>query len=187
MDVIHKMLDLYPDVFELATTAEGVRNAFAKGKVASLIGVEGAHSIDSSLAVLRMLFDLGARYLTLTHNSHDTLVDSQANACLDNVDCKMGDGDVCVDGSCTKDQLLGLTDFGKEVRFEMNRLGMLVDLSHVSVGTMHAALNLSVSPLVFTHFVSVVRPSQLHDREESASCTVLSITYIYLKFVIYNK
>ncbi len=85
--------------------------------------MEGAHSIDSSLAVLRMLFDLGARYLTLTHNCHDTWVDSQANACLDNADCKMGDGDVCVDGGCTKNQLRGLTDFGNEVLFEMNRLG----------------------------------------------------------------
>ena len=65
------------------------------------------------------------RYLTLTHNCHDTWVDSQANACLDNADCKMGDGDVCVDGRCAQDQLLGLTDFGKEVLFEMNRLGML--------------------------------------------------------------
>src|SRR3954447_8586299 len=112
------MIDTYPDVFELALTADDVERAREKGKIASLIGVEGGHSIENSLAVLRMLHRLGVRYMTLTHS--DTLD--------------------WADSATDKPKHGGLTKFGEQVVREMNRLGMLVDISHVSADTMRHVL-----------------------------------------------
>jgi len=119
----------YPDAFELALTAADVERIHRKGKVASLIGMEGGHSIDNSLAMLRMTYALGARYMTLTHTKNTDWADSATD----------------------KPQHHGLTPFGEEVIREMNRLGMLVDLAHVSDDTMRAALNLSKAPIIFSH------------------------------------
>jgi membrane dipeptidase len=127
-DIAKRVIAKYP---ELAWTpsASQAKAAMAKGKVASLLGLEGGHAIENSLPVLRLYYELGARYMTLTHNV--TL--DWADAALDTA------------------KHHGLTPFGREVVREMNRLGMLVDLSHVSPGTMSAALDVTQAPVIFSH------------------------------------
>jgi membrane dipeptidase len=129
IDTVHQMMRRYPDTFELALTADDVERIFKKGKIASLIGMEGGHSIDNSLAALRMFHRLGARYMTLTHAKNTAWADSATD------DARAG----------------GLTAFGEEVVREMNWLGMLVDLSHVSPATMEDALRVSAAPIIFSH------------------------------------
>jgi len=129
IDTVHQMVRRYPDTFELALTADDVERVFQKGKIASLIGMEGGHSIDNSLAALRMFHRLGARYMTLTHSKNTGWADSATD------DPKFG----------------GLSPFGEEVVREMNWLGMLVDLSHVSPDTMEDAIRVSQSPVIFSH------------------------------------
>ncbi len=129
IDFVHRMVARYPDALALATTAEEVEAARRAGRVASLMGVEGGHSIAGSLGVLRMMHALGVRYLTLTHSRNTPWADSAT--------------DVPAVG--------GLTQFGREVVRECNRLGMLVDLSHVAPATMHAALDTSRAPAFFSH------------------------------------
>ena len=129
IDFVYKMVERYPDSFEIALTADDVESIFEKGKIASLIGVEGGHSIDCSIPTLRMLFRLGARYMTLTHDKNVPWADS----CSDIL------------------QSRGLSQFGREVVYEMNRLGMLVDLSHVSPDTMRDTLDVAQAPVIFSH------------------------------------
>jgi membrane dipeptidase len=129
IDAVRQMARRYPDVFELARTAADVERVVKAGRIASLIGVEGGHSIDSSLGTLRMLHQLGAGYMTLTHSSNVPWADSATD------DPKVG----------------GLSKFGEEVIREMNRLGMIVDLSHVSLDAMAAALRVSEAPVIFSH------------------------------------
>ena len=107
IDIVHRMMRKYPETFELALTADDVERIFKKGKIASLIGMEGGHSIDNSLGALRMFYRLGARYMTLTHSKNVPWADSATDT------PKLG----------------GLSPFGEEVVREMNWLGMLVDLS----------------------------------------------------------
>lgn len=128
IDLIHRMTEASP-VLELARTAADVERIHRQGRIASLIGIEGGHAIEESLGTLRQFHALGVRYLTLTHSA--TL--SWADAATD---------------SARHD---GLTRFGEEVVREMNRLGMLVDLSHVSPATMHDALRVSEAPVIFSH------------------------------------
>ena len=127
--VVHYMVARYPETFELALSAADVERIHRKGKIASLIGMEGGHSIDNSLATLRATYDLGARYMTLTHVKNTEWADAAGVA----------------------PEHHGLTPFGEQVVREMNRLGMLVDLSHVSDDTMRAALKVSVAPVIFSH------------------------------------
>jgi len=129
IDVVHRMASAYPERLELARTADDVERIHAAGKVASLIGLEGGHSIGDSLAVLRMFYALGARYMTLTHWRSTAWADAATSA----------------------PEHGGLTGFGREVVGEMNRLGMLVDLSHVSEGTMNDAIDISRAPVIFSH------------------------------------
>ncbi len=129
VDAVHEMVARFPDDLALARTRAEVEQALATGRVASLMGAEGGHSIDSSLGVLRMLFALGVRYLTLTHNDNVPWADSATDTPV----------------------LGGLSAFGREVVREMNRLGMLVDLSHVSADTMRDALDVAEAPVVFSH------------------------------------
>jgi membrane dipeptidase len=129
IDIVHQMMKRYPDTFELALTADDVERIFKKGKIASLIGMEGGHSIDNSLAALRMFYRLGARYMTLTHSKNTPWADAATDT----------------------PQHGGLTPFGEEVVREMNWLGMLVDLSHVSPDTMRDAINVSAAPVIFSH------------------------------------
>lgn len=129
IDLVHAMVRRYPETFALAYNAEDVERIRGEGKIASLIGVEGGHSIEDSLAVLRQLYDKGARYMTLTHSDTLAWADSATDA------AKHG----------------GLSPFGEEVVREMNRLGMLVDLSHVSVETMQDALRITQAPVIFSH------------------------------------
>ncbi|KAF4789221.1 Dipeptidase 1 [Turdus rufiventris] len=134
MDVVQRMCDLYPETFSCVTDPDGIEQAFQNGKVASLMGVEGGHSIDSSLGVLRSLYHLGARYMTLTHSCNTPWADNWL-----------------VDTGEEKPVHNGLSPFGKIVVQEMNRLGMMVDLAHVSVNTMKAVLNISKAPVIFSH------------------------------------
>jgi membrane dipeptidase len=129
IDLTHRMIACYPEALELALTAADVERIFADGRVASLLGAEGGHAIAGSLGVLRMLYALGVRYLTLTHNSNVGWADSATD------DVAAG----------------GLTDFGRDVVREMQRIGMLVDLSHVAVSTMHHALDVARAPVIFSH------------------------------------
>ncbi len=133
IELVHAMLDRYPNTFELALTADDVRRIYSEGKIASLIGLEGGHSIENSLGVLRQLFNLGARYMTLTHSDSLDWADSATDA------PKSG----------------GLSEFGEDVIREMNRLGMLVDLSHVSPDTMKHALRVTQAPVIFSHSSAV--------------------------------
>src|SRR5580658_5588739 len=129
IDVVHRMIAAYPEALELALTADDVERIFASGRVASLLGAEGGHAIAGSLGVLRMLYALGVRYMTLTHNNNVGWADSATD------DPEAG----------------GLTDFGRDVVREMQRLGMLVDLSHVAAGTMLDALDVAAAPVIFSH------------------------------------
>jgi membrane dipeptidase len=129
IDIVHRMMRRYPDVFEVALTADDVERIFKKGRIASLIGMEGGHSIDNSLAALRMFHRLGARYMTLTHGRNVPWADSAT--------------DTPAAG--------GLTPFGEAVVREMNWLGMLVDLSHTSPETMEDAIRVSEAPVIFSH------------------------------------
>lgn len=129
IDCVYRLVEAFPEDLALATTATDVRQAWSEGKIASLLGAEGGHSISGSLAVLRSLRRLGVAYMTLTHN------DNTAWA-----------------ASATGEQVnYGLTAFGREVVAEMNRIGMLVDLSHVAAQTMHDALDISTAPVIFSH------------------------------------
>ncbi len=128
IEIVHALVARYPDL-ELALTADAVDAAFSAGRVASLLGAEGGHCIADSLGVLRALYRLGVRYLTLTHNKNTMWADSAT--------------DEPVFG--------GLTDFGRDIVAEMNRLGMLVDLSHVAPTTMRDALDVVTAPVIFSH------------------------------------
>ena len=128
-DIARRVVAKYPERLQWALTSDAIRSTFKAGKIGSLLGLEGGHAIENSLGALRVYYDLGARYMTLTHNV--TL--DWADAALDSA--KHG----------------GLTNFGKEVVHEMNRLGMLVDLSHVSPGTMSDALDATEAPVIFSH------------------------------------
>lgn len=129
VDGVHRMIGTYAAELALARTAEDVDGARSQGRIASLLGAEGGHSIGCSLATLRALFVLGVRYLTLTHNDNVPWADSAT--------------DVAAAG--------GLTEFGREVVREMNRLGMMVDLSHVAPTTMRHAIETSTAPVIFSH------------------------------------
>jgi membrane dipeptidase len=129
IELVKAMIARYPETFELALTADDIERIHKTGKIASLIGVEGGHSIEGSLNVLRQLYGLGARYMTLTHT--------------DSLDW--------ADSATDKPKAGGLSPFGEDVVREMNRLGMMVDLSHVSPETMRAALRVTQAPVIFSH------------------------------------
>ncbi len=129
IDIVHRMIVRWPEVFERARTVADIERAFKNGRIGSLIGMEGGHSIDSSLATLRMMHALGAGYMTLTHGLNVPWADSATD----------------------KPALGGLSKFGEEVVREMNWLGMLVDLSHVSPETMEDAIRASAAPVIFSH------------------------------------
>jgi membrane dipeptidase len=128
-DIARRMIARYPDRLAPALTAADIEREFKRGRVASLLGMEGGHVIENSLGALRVYYELGARYLTLTHNVTLDWADAAADS------ARHG----------------GLTEFGREVVREMNRLGMLVDLSHVSPGTMSDALDVAAAPVIFSH------------------------------------
>lgn len=129
IDIAQQIFARYPDVFEETLTSNDAVEAFRRGQIASVMGMEGGHAIENSLGALRSFYDLGVRYLTLTHSA--------------NIDW--------ADSCCEAPEHGGLTRFGEEVVREMNRLGMLVDLSHVSPETMHDALNVTEAPVIFSH------------------------------------
>jgi len=129
IDFVYRMAEKYPDEFEMAYTADDVERIFEDGKIASLIGMEGGHSISNSLATLRMFYDLGARYMTITHSRTLDWADAAGD----------------------EPQHDGLSEFGEEVIREMNRLGMVVDLSHVTPATMKNAIEVSEAPVMFSH------------------------------------
>ena len=129
IDVVRQMMARYPETFAFASTAAEVEAAMKKGKIASLIGMEGGHSIGSSLEILRQTYALGARYMTLTHSLTTDWADSATDAPKHD----------------------GLSPFGFEVLAEMNHLGMIADISHVSEATMHDVLDKSTAPILFTH------------------------------------
>jgi membrane dipeptidase len=129
VDAVRALVARYPDRLALAVTADDVQSARASGRIASLMGAEGGHSIGGSLGVLRVLRGLGVRYLTLTHNDNVPWADSATDV----------------------EHLGGLNDFGRDVVRELNRIGMLVDLSHVSPGTMRDALATTSAPVIFSH------------------------------------
>ncbi len=129
IDLVREMIRRYPAFLELALTADDVERIFAAGRIASLLGAEGGHSIASSMSVLRALYALGVRYLTLTHNLNVPWADSATD----------------------EPAAGGLTAFGREVVGEMQRLGMLVDLSHVSAAVMRDAFDAAEAPVIFSH------------------------------------
>ncbi len=129
LDLTQRMISLYPEHLELALSVSDVERIFGAGRVASILGMEGGHALENSLGVLRVLFETGIRYLTLTHNNTTDWADSATD------EPRHG----------------GLSPFGVEVIREMNRLGMLADLSHVSDGTMSHVLNVSEAPVIFSH------------------------------------
>ena len=135
IDFVHRLAARYSDHLEIALTAEDVVRIHREGKIASMMGMEGGHSIGNSLAVLRQLYAAGARYMTLTHSRNTRWADSANDEPVND----------------------GLSRFGEEVVREMNRLGMLVDLSHVSPATMHDVLNISEAPVIFSHSSAMAR------------------------------
>ena len=129
IDIVHRMMTKYPETFALALTAADVEKIQQSGRIPSMIGMEGGHSINSSLGVLRDMYRLGARYMTLTHSLNTPWADSATDT----------------------PKLDGLSPFGEQVVREMNRLGMLVDLSHTSPATMADALRITTAPVIFSH------------------------------------
>lgn len=129
IDIALEIIETYPDVFGLALDASDVERIFGEGRIASILGMEGGHAIENSLGALRAFHALGVRYMTLTHNGTIDWADSAADTARHD----------------------GLTEFGREVVREMNRLGMLVDLSHTSPATMNDALDVSEAPVIWSH------------------------------------
>jgi membrane dipeptidase len=129
IDRARRLIRKYPDTLAFATSASEVQNATRDGKIASLLGAEGGHCIDSDPAILRCLYELGVRYMTLTHNSNVPWADSATD----------------------EPALGGLSDLGREIVAEMQRIGMLVDLSHVAPGTMRDTLDVAQAPVIFSH------------------------------------
>lgn len=140
IDVMKRLVARYPNDLALASTSADLEKAMKAGKIAGMLGMEGGHSIGSSLAVLRQMYDLGARYMTLTHAKNLSWADAATDAPAHD----------------------GLTDFGRQVVREMNRIGMIVDLSHVSEATMRDALETAKAPVMFSH--SGVRAVNPHPR-----------------------
>ncbi|MEO6065676.1 MAG: dipeptidase [Lysobacterales bacterium] len=130
IELAHAIIERYPDTFGLALSASDIVAEHRAGRIASLLGIEGGHAIEGSLGALRAYYRLGVRYMTLTHNTHTSWADSAAQQ---------------------PPKHDGLTDFGREVVREMNRLGMLIDLSHTAVATMHDAIDASAAPVIFSH------------------------------------
>jgi membrane dipeptidase len=149
IDVVHRMVRTYSHALELALTAADVERVFKAGRIASLIGMEGGHSLDNSLSTLRMFHALGTRYMTLTHSEHVDWADSASKP----------------------PRLWGLSPFGEEVVREMQRLGMLVDLSHTSPDTMRDTLRIAEAPVIFSH--SSARG--VHDHERNVPDDVLRL------------
>ncbi|KCV72973.1 membrane dipeptidase [Fonticula alba] len=129
IDLSRRMISHYDDTFAYAITANDIRKALSEGKIASLLGIEGGHQIDGSLYALRAMYDLGVRYMTLSHNCNTAWIDS----------------------ATTTPEHNGLTEFGETVVREMNRLGMLIDLSHVSAKAMADVLSVTQAPVIFSH------------------------------------
>jgi membrane dipeptidase len=129
IDIARRIIARYPEALRFAGSAAEIRAAHREGRIASLLGMEGGHAIENSLGALRAYHDLGVRYMTLTHNVHTQWADSAAAAPIHG----------------------GLTAFGEQVVLEMNRLGMLIDLSHASEGTMDDVLRVSRAPVIFSH------------------------------------
>ena len=129
IDIAKQLYRMYPDAFGEALTASQLEDEFARGRIASMMGIEGGHAMENSLGTLRAFYEAGVRYMTLTHGCNTDWADSAT--------------DTPVHG--------GLTAFGREVVREMNRMGMLVDLSHTSPETMHAALDVSEAPVIWSH------------------------------------
>jgi len=130
IDVMRRVIARYPETFQLAGTAQEVRDAKKAGRIGSMLGIEGGHAIENSLGALRAYYDLGVRYMTLTHNTNTDWADSAADLPA---------------------RHHGLSPFGEQVVLEMNRLGMLVDLSHTSPETMADAIRVSRAPVIFSH------------------------------------
>src|SRR3954462_4059220 len=130
IDIARRVIAKYPDRLALALSASDIRRDFKAGKLGSLLGLEGGHAIEDSMGALRAYYDLGVRYMTLTHNTNTEWGDAAADP---------------------PGRHGGLSPFGEQVVLEMNRLGMLVDLSHTSVATMDDALRVSKAPVIFSH------------------------------------
>ena len=163
IDLMRRVFARYPETFEFTTTAAEVRAAHRHGRIASLLGAEGGHVLENSLAVLRQYYALGVRYLTLTHYGHTDWADSATEL---------------------PPRHHGLSPFGREVVREMNRLGMIVDLSHTSPETMAAALEVSAAPVLFTHSSAralVDHPRNVPDdilRRVTANGGVVMVTFV---------
>jgi len=163
IDLARRIVARYADAFQMAGTAAEIRAVHRAGRIASTLGIEGGHAIDNSLGALRAYYDLGVRYMTLTHNTHTDWADSAAQV---------------------SPRHHGLTPFGEEVVREMNRLGMLVDLSHTSVETMSDALRVSQAPVIFSHSAATAIcnvPRNVPDeilRELKDNGGVLMVTFV---------
>lgn len=162
IDIAKQVFARYPDVFEETTTPDAVLRAFRAGRIASVIGMEGGHAIENSLGALRAFFEMGARYMTLTHSANVDWADSGTDEPVHN----------------------GLTEFGREVVREMNRLGMLVDLSHTSPKTMNDVLDVAEAPVIFSHSAAralVDHPRNVPDqvlRRLAANGGVVMVTFV---------
>lgn len=162
IDTVKRMVAAHPETFEIATTADDLVRIHRAGRIASLIGMEGGYSIDDSLGLLREFYDSGARYMTLTHSRSTTWADSGTDAPKWN----------------------GLNAFGEEVVREMNRLGMMVDLSHVSEDTMVDAIRVSSAPVIFSHSSAravTAHPRNVPDavlRQMAANGGIVMVTFV---------
>ena len=162
IDTVKRIVAAHPETFEIATTADDLVRIHRAGRIASLIGMEGGYSIDDSLGLLREFYDSGARYMTLTHSKSTTWADSGTDAPKWN----------------------GLNAFGEEVVKEMNRLGMMVDLSHVSEDTMVDAIRVSEAPVIFSHSSAravTAHPRNVPDavlRQMAANGGIVMVTFV---------
>ncbi len=147
IDIALQIIDKYPEAMELATSVSGLESAFGRGRVASMLGMEGGHAIENSLGTLRAFYSMGVRYMTLTHNG--TL--DWADSC------------------CALPRHGGLSEFGNEVVREMNRMGMLVDISHTSPETMNDVLDIAEAPVIYSH----ASARALHDHPRNVPDQVL--------------
>ena len=151
IDIARRIIAQYPDRLQFATSVADIRAAHRAGRIASLLGMEGGHAIENSLGALRAYYDLGVRYMTLTHNVNLDWADSQAMPPAHG----------------------GLTPFGEQVVLEMNKLGMLVDLSHTADATMDDALRVSKAPVIFSHSSARahLRRAAQRARQHPAACS----------------